>query len=317
VEAELIVPDNHGGNSNIIRGGSKQRGSWKDNPSNAQVIAAWLAGYGPNTRRTYSEGIKHWQQWCLLYKLDVVHGVERTHIDLWGRWMEEEKGYAVATVHHRLCNLRSFYNFWEVEEIIVKSPARYVSLPQLPSESPTKGVTRTELSAFIAYSAYNASYHALCCLLVLNGLRVSEACNSRIEDLGVERGHRTLTVKRKGGQLQTLPLSPKTHRTINDAVGERTTGPILTTKLGTAMTRHNAYKVTTRIGRKVGIEHSMFPHRCRHAFITTALDAGVPLHDVQDSAGHTDPKTTMRYNRNRYTLDRNATHIVTAFLAGT
>jgi site-specific recombinase XerD len=60
----------------------------------------------------------------------------------------------------------------------------------------------------------------------------------------------------------------------------------------------------------------MHPHRLRHAFVTTALDAGVPLHDVQDSAGHADPRTTMRYNRNRYSLDWNATHIVTAFLAG-
>jgi hypothetical protein len=70
MEAELIVPDNHGGNINVTREGAK-RSSWKDNPSNAQVIAAWLAGYGPNTRRTYSEGIRHWQQWCLRYKLDA------------------------------------------------------------------------------------------------------------------------------------------------------------------------------------------------------------------------------------------------------
>jgi hypothetical protein len=32
--------------------------------------------------------------------------------------------------------------------------------------------------------------------------------------------------------------------------------------------------------------------RGRHAFITAALDAGVPLRDVQIAARHADPRTT-------------------------
>jgi integrase len=36
------------------------------------------------------------------------------------------------------------------------------------------------------------------------------------------------------------------------------------------------------------------PHTLRYAFITAALDAGVPLRDVQEAASHADPRTTMR-----------------------
>ncbi len=53
------------------------------------------------------------------------------------------------------------------------------------------------------------------------------------------------------------------------------------------------------------------PHTLRHAFIT-AVDAGVPLRDVQEAASHSDPRTTMRYNRARGSLDRHATYIVAA-----
>ncbi|MGH3293671.1 MAG: tyrosine-type recombinase/integrase [Trebonia sp.] len=53
----------------------------------------------------------------------------------------------------------------------------------------------------------------------------------------------------------------------------------------------------------------------RHAFITAALDAGVPLRDVQEAASHADPRTTMRYDRARTSLDRHATYIVAAFIA--
>jgi integrase/recombinase XerD len=49
--------------------------------------------------------------------------------------------------------------------------------------------------------------HALISLLALNGLRVSEAIGADIEDLGVERGHRTLTIVRKGGKVVTVPAS--------------------------------------------------------------------------------------------------------------
>jgi site-specific recombinase XerD len=57
-------------------------------------------------------------------------------------------------------------------------------------------------------------------------------------------------------------------------------------------------------------------HTIRRAFITAALDAGVPLRDVQEAAGHSDPRTTMRYDRARVSLDRHATYIVATFLAG-
>jgi integrase len=54
----------------------------------------------------------------------------------------------------------------------------------------------------------------------------------------------------------------------------------------------------------------------RHAFITAALDAGVPLRDVQEAARHADPRTTMRNDRGRQSFDRHATYIVATFIAG-
>ena len=71
-----------------------------------------------------------------------------------------------------------------------------------------------------------------------------------------------------------------------------------------------------RTARSAGIGKLITPHTLRHAFITAALDAGVPLRDVQEAASHADPRTTMRYDRARSSLDRHATYIVSAYLAG-
>ena len=68
--------------------------------------------------------------------------------------------------------------------------------------------------------------------------------------------------------------------------------------------------------RRAGITKPVGPHTLRHAFITAALDTGVPLRDVQEAASHADPRTTIRYDRARGSLDRHATYIVAAYIAG-
>jgi integrase/recombinase XerD len=49
--------------------------------------------------------------------------------------------------------------------------------------------------------------------------------------------------------------------------------------------------------------------------LSTSFDAGAPLRDAQEAASHADPRTTMRYDRARTSLDRHATYIVAAFIA--
>ena len=85
---------------------------------------------------------------------------------------------------------------------------------------------------------------------------------------------------------------------------------------GRRLDRHGAGRIVGKVARRAGIGKTVTPHTLRHAFITAALDAGVPLRDVQEAASHTDPRTTMRYDRARGSLDRHATYIVAAYVAG-
>lgn len=93
-----------------------------------------------------------------------------------------------------------------------------------------------------------------------------------------------------------------------------------TTSKRTRITSCSNWRATTRIVRRVarraGVAKPIRPHTLRHAFITAALDAGVPLRDVQEAASHADPRTTMRYDRARVSLDRHATYIVATYIAG-
>ena len=93
-------------------------------------------------------------------------------------------------------------------------------------------------------------------------------------------------------------------------------GPIFLGAKGGRMDRYAADRTVKRLARRAGITKRISPHCLRHSFITAALDAGVALRDVQEAASHSDPRTTMRYDRGRGSLDRHATYIVATFLAG-
>jgi integrase/recombinase XerD len=125
-----------------------------------------------------------------------------------------------------------------------------------------------------------------------------------------------LRVCGKGGKVVLVPLPPAVGRAIDRAVSERTAGPILLNRAGRRMDRHAATRRLTCLAKNAGIRMPrMHPHMLRHTFVTTMLDAGVPLRDVQIAARHADPRTTMRYDRARRNLDRHPNYILAAYMA--
>jgi integrase/recombinase XerD len=278
------------------------------------ALAGFLAGYSGLTREAYALDLRQFATWCHNHGL-VLFGVRRANIECFGRDLESA-GRARATVTRRLSTIAGFYKYAVEEELLEHSPAVHVRRPRLDYESHA-GLDRNEVGALlVAAGLGTAAEHALVSLLALNGLRVSEATGADIEALGTERGHRTLAITREGGKKAVIPLAPRTARALDLAIGERCEGPIFTTTAGQRLDRHGAGRIVRRVARRAGLAKKIGPHTLRHAFITAALDAGVPLRDVQEAASHADPRTTMGYDRARVSLDRHATYIVAAYIAG-
>jgi integrase len=162
----------------------------------------------------------------------------------------------------------------------------------------------------------NRNDFALIAMLGLLGLRIFEACGANIADLGEEHGHRVLKVRGKGDKTVLIPLPPAVARAIDHAIEGRQQGPILRNTVGRRMDRHAATRRLKQLSEAAGIRMPrIHPHMLRHTFVTTMLDAGVSLRDVQIAARHADPKTTMRYDRARKNLDRHPNYILAAYMA--
>jgi len=203
------------------------------------ALAGFLAGYSGLTREAYELDLRQYASWCHQHHLSLFQA-RRADIECFARDLET-RGRARATITRRLCTVAGFYRYAVEEDLLDHSPAAHVRRPRLDYESHATGLDRNELGALLVAAGLDSpDEHALISLLALNGLRVSEATGANIEALGIERGHRTLVITRKGGKVVTIPLAPRTARAIDLAIGERVEGPIFLTPVRQRLDRHGA-----------------------------------------------------------------------------
>jgi site-specific recombinase XerD len=320
------------------------------------MAATWLAGYrSARTRRAYAGDLAAWLDWLAARHVDVLEA-RRIHVDLWTRGLLDA-GAAHSSVARRLSALTSWYRHLGEHDLIATNPAAAVRRPKVdPDHTNTVGLDRDQARALLIAADTDTGpaqlrTAAAIRLLLHQGLRVDELAHANVADLGHDRGHRTLTVTRKGGRRIALVLPPATTAALDTYLASRAataamtgvasvatsgdrvagrasptsadtpaagmTGPLLATSTGGRLDQAAFWHLVRRLARAAGIEHwaALSPHSLRHTSITLALDAGATLRDVQDFAGHRDPRTTRRYDRSRHSLDRNAAYTLAAYLA--
>lgn len=282
-----------------------------------EAAAEFVTGYASaQTRHAYSSDLIMWGRYCASRRLDPLSGVVRADVERFAREMEQ-LGRAPATVGRRLATLGTFYRWCVDERLIDHSPAANIRRPRRSTESPRLGLSRTELKDWLDQAERQGGYtYALACLLAMNGLRIGEICRANIDDLSIDRWHHTLAIIGKGDKPALVPLPPRTAHALADAIRDRTDGPLILTRDGTRLTRASAANTVSRLARRAGITKHITPHSLRHSAITAALNAGVALRDVQEFARHADPRTTIRYDRARHSLDRHASYSVMQYIAG-
>jgi integrase/recombinase XerD len=281
------------------------------------AVAAYLARFKGSSRYHTESDLRCYLSWCSQHRLDPL-AARRPHLELYIRWMQEIRRFKPSTVSRRFSVTAGFYRTCVLDGMLEHSPAEHVRRPSVPAESPTLGFTHLQFEALLTAARESPSScdFALVAMLGLLGLRIFEATSADITDLGEEHGHRVLRVCGKGTKVALIPLPPAVGRAIDRAIGGRASGPILLNSRGVRMDRHAATRRLRRLAEASGMRiTSPHPHMLRHTFVTTMLDAGVDLRDVQIAARHADPRTMMRYDRARKNLDRHPNYILAAYMA--
>ena len=266
--------------------------------------AQFLLEYGKNTREAYASDLRIFFQWCGSVGVRAQDAVRST-CSAFCRAQVEIEQYSPSTVSRRLAAISAWFRYAEAEGFIEANPMASVRRPRVSRESVSTGLDKTELSSLVgAAKTDSIQSYALILLLSMNGLRISEALGINLDDLGTERGHVTIKIRRKGGKVGVCPLNSITAGAIAHLAAVRDDGPLFRTGEG-RMTRQGSWRLVRKLAKRAMPEKAeeVHPHSFRHAFATLSLDAGAPLHVVQDAMGHSDPRTTQLYNRSRNNLD--------------
>jgi site-specific recombinase XerD len=279
-----------------------------------RLAAGWLLGYNSrHTRRAYARDLTSWARWCDQLDVDPLHA-DRVHVDAWDRHLTEALALAPAAIARRLAAVSAFYRWCVLEQHLSTNPAVHARRPEVdPNASTTLGLTPEHARTLLAGAAeHSPRMLALVTLLLIDGLRISEALSLDVDDVQhVDRGHRIVDLRRKGGHAARAALPPLVSDAIDTSLAHRAdqgadrdqgadapaarrgpTGPLFVTRTGARWRPGHAARALTALATHVEIPGAtrVTPHALRHAAITLALDAGVPLHEVQDFAGHRDPR---------------------------
>lgn len=283
-----------------------------------QLIRSWLASYGSeNTRTAYRNDITLFLEYLDTSGLDLLE-VSRSHVDVFAR-IREQAGDSAATTARRLAAVSSLYRYAVTEGQLNASPADHVRRPMVDQDSSvTAALTRREAEDLLTVARrHSPRAGALVDLLLTTGMRISEALTARVSGLSSDR----LVITRKGGKSAAVWLPDRTVealRAITETTGEEIArgdepdGLIFTTGSGGPWDRTDVAKLLRRLGRQADISKRVTPHVIRHTHATLALELGVPLHHLQDSLGHKDPRTTRRYDHARSRLENSSAHKVGA-----
>lgn len=278
----------------------------------------YLRPYRGQTLAIYDYYLDRFVGWCAAERVDPLLAARRD-VERYIEHLLVDRRMAPASVCTALTPVRGLYRYAHQECVIDRDPAQYARRPRLTSmPRDTVGLDRAQMQAFLrAGQESGGRYHAAAYLLACMALRAAEACSIRVEDYQrVSRGHRVLEFHGKGGVPARMPVPVPVLRALDAAADGRATGNVLLRLDGAPLTRQGLGTIVNTIGRRAGITGFVVrPHLLRHSSITNALESGASIRKVQDLARHAEPRTTMRYDRNRTNLDDHAVHSLVAFVA--
>ena len=285
-------------------------------PAVEQVTEAWLANrrLSDHTRAAYRRDVASWLGWCAGRDLDPLRA---TFLDVnaYARNLETG-GLAASSVARKMSGLSSWYGFLAKLGAIPANPVTGADRPSVDRDhSSTVGLSPEEVDALLRVaSEAGPRTRAVITVLADLGLRVSELIGLDVDDLGWERGHRSVRFTGKGGKPRRRVLTDTAAHALDTYLDGRATGPLFSTSTGGRLDRHAVFRLVRRLAHQAGIEswERLSPHSLRHSFATAARSEGVPLEDVQDAMGHADPRTTRRYDRDRFNLDRDPAYTIAA-----
>jgi integrase/recombinase XerD len=271
-------------------------------------------GQAEHTQRTYAALLNKFLAWAEQEKLTDWKQVELRHLM---SFLQHERERTPAhepkestrrlsgeSVYLEIAALRAFYRFAENEKHLPANVAEHLSLPRRWKRLP-KSLSNQEIEKLLQpeqpMTPQTLCDDAILELAYASGLRRSELCGLRLEQLHLEAGF--LNVIGKGNKERVVPVGSKAIQALNryltlgrpKLVKPRSPANVFLTRRGTAFAAFTLWARIKRRVRRADVARNITPHMLRHSFATHLLEHGADLRVIQELLGHATISTTERY----------------------
>jgi integrase/recombinase XerD len=272
----------------------------------------------PHTRAAYERAIRLFLGHCDRLGKDLAHISPRdvgTYLD--------GLSYAPATKKLHLSGLRHFFDTLVSRHVVVLNPAASVRgerLQIVEGKTPEISIeqARRLMSSIDVSTVIGLRDRAVIAILIYTAARVGAVAKLRRGDFYDLGDQHCLRFHEKGGKSREIPVRHDLQQFIRDYLiasgldhSDKSTPLFRTTIRRTkqltmnGMTAGDMGRMVKRRIRDAGLPDRLSPHSFRVATITDLLSQGVRLEDVQNLAGHADPRTTRLYDRRQRRVTRN------------
>lgn len=300
----------------------------------ARAVRAWLLRTpSAHTRRAYESDLDQFLVFAGIERgaWEGLIGIRPEHVSGW-RDQLLAAGQTNSTVRRKLTALRSLFSYLKTYGYAGANPAHgdFVAAPAVPRDGKTVGLSpadcRRLLEAPDAETPVGVRDRALLGVLAFTGCRVGELCRLRVRDYRTHGEHRVLCIQGKGGKERTTPLHVEAVERlaewirvagIQDTGGEAlfqvpksARGAGRDGFLDRALSVRAVEKLVERYVCRLGLDPNVTVHSLRVTALTTARERGADVIDLQDFAGHADPRTTLSYIRARDRLSSSPAYVL-------
>ncbi len=270
----------------------------------------------PSTRKNYLHAVKRFMIFCEQRQRTLTSIMPR---DV-GEYLDAMP-HSAATKKLHLAALRHFFDVMVSRHAIMLNPAASVRGPRLQvieGKTPEIGIkqARRLLKSIDTSSVVGLRDRAILGTLIYSAVRVGAVAALKRSDFYDLGSQHCLRFHEKGGKSREIPCRHDLQQFLLQyldaaSIDEQKSVLFLTafgrtktlTKRG--MTSGDIARMMKRRCRQIHLPPRFSPHSFRVTTITDLLTQGVPLEDVQQLAGHADPRTTRLYDRRQRKVTRN------------
>jgi len=260
-------------------------------------------GYSRLTIESYKKDI----QFFLTYlhdkkEINQIEEIQKDHIYAYLKEIDQE--LEKSSIRRKITALKRFFLFLTRENMLENNVMSSFENVKIKQHLPTVLSVDEMLQLLNSISLDTPeSYRNRCMveLLYATGLRVSEMCQLKLEDLNLK--NQTLKCLGKGQKERIVPLYEQCCLLLKEYIEvirpefckNISTPYVFLNKKGSVIKRDHFYHILQKIIQNSGLKKHVTPHTLRHTFATHLLDNDADIRSIQELLGHSNISTTTIY----------------------